>query len=86
MNCVRHGDSTTFETKSSYRRVARQGLPGYTAVARFGFKRRASAVLKSNLIRSIDSIRIPRQSWDEYVLIMNARLMRGTSRQEDKQI
>ena len=34
----------------------------------------------------IDSIRIPRQSWDEYALIMNARLMRGTSRQEDKQI
>ena len=31
----------------------------------------------------IDSIRIPRQSWDEYALIMNARLMRGTSRQED---
>ena len=34
----------------------------------------------------IDSIRIPRQSWDEYVLIMNARLMRGISRQEDKRI
>ena len=31
----------------------------------------------------IDSIRIPRQSWDEYALIMNASLMRGTSRQED---
>ena len=31
----------------------------------------------------IDSIRIPRQSWDEYALIMNARLMRGTCRQED---
>ena len=26
----------------------------YTAVARLGFKRRATAVLKSNLIRSID--------------------------------
>ena len=34
----------------------------------------------------IDSIRIPRQSWDEYAFIMNARLMRGTSRQEEKQI
>ena len=29
--------------------VARQGLPCYTAVARLGFKRRATAVLKSNL-------------------------------------
>ena len=27
---------------------------GYTAVARLGFKRRATAVLKSNLIRSIE--------------------------------
>ena len=44
----------TFETKSSYCRVARQGLPCYTAVARLGFKRRATAVLKSNLIRSIE--------------------------------
>ena len=35
---------------------------------------------------SIDSIRILRQSWDELALIMNARLMRGPSRQEDKQI
>ena len=43
-----------FETKSSFCRVARQGLPCYTAVARLGFKRRATAVLKSNLIRSIE--------------------------------
>ena len=54
MNWVRHGGSTTFETKSSYCRVARQGLPCYTAVAWLGFKRRATAVLKSNLIRSIE--------------------------------
>ena len=27
MNWVRHGNSATFETKSSYRRVARQSLP-----------------------------------------------------------
>ena len=54
MNWVRHGGSTTFETKSSYCRVARQGLPCYTAVARLGFKRRATAVLKSNSIRSIE--------------------------------
>ena len=60
MNWVRHGGSTTFETKSSYCSsycyccVARQGLPCYTAVARLGFKRRASAVLKSNLIRSTE--------------------------------
>ena len=47
------GSSTTFENKSSHCRVARQGLPYYTAVARLGFKRRATAVLKSNLIRSI---------------------------------
>ena len=53
MNWVRHGGSTTFETKSSHCRVARQGLPCYTAVTRLGFKRRATAVLKSNLIRSI---------------------------------
>ena len=33
---------------------ARQSLPCYTAVARLGFKRRATAVLKSNLIRSIE--------------------------------
>ena len=47
--------STTFEAKSSYCRVARQGLPCYTAVAaRLGFKRRATALLKSNLIRSIE--------------------------------
>ena len=42
------------KTKSSYCRVARQGLPCYTAVARLGFKRRATAVLKSNSIRSIE--------------------------------
>ena len=38
MNWVRHGGSTTFETKSSYCRVARQRLPCYTAVTRLGFK------------------------------------------------
>ena len=54
MNWVRHGGSTAFETKSSYFRVARQGLPCYTAVARFGFKRRTTALLKSNLIWSIE--------------------------------
>ena len=43
MNWVRHGGSTTFETKSSYCRVAR-----------LGFKRRAAALLKSNLIRAIE--------------------------------
>ena len=43
MNWVRHGRSTTFETKSSYNRVAR-----------LGFKRRSTAVLNSNLIRSIE--------------------------------
>ena len=54
MNWVRHGNSATFETKSSYRRVARQSLPCYTVVARLGFKRGATAVVtKSNLIRSI---------------------------------
>ena len=46
--------SATFETRSSYCRVARQRLPCYTAVARLGFKRRTTAVLKSNLIRSIE--------------------------------
>ena len=35
-------------------RIARQGLPCYMAVARLGFKRPARAVLKSNLIRSIE--------------------------------
>ena len=30
------------------------GLPCYTAVTQLGFKRRATAVLKSNFIRSID--------------------------------
>ena len=54
MNWVRHGGSTTFETKSSYCRVARQGLPCYTAVARLGFKRRTTTVLKLNLIGSIE--------------------------------
>ena len=43
-----------FETKSSYCLVARQGLPCYTAVARLGFKHRATAVLKSNLIPAIE--------------------------------
>ena len=54
MNWIRHGGSTTFETKSCYCRVARQALLRYTAVARLGFKRRATAVLKSNLILSIE--------------------------------
>ena len=54
MNCVRHGGSTTFETKSSYCPVPGQGFPCYMAVARLGFKRRATAVLKLNLIRSIE--------------------------------
>ena len=54
MNWVRHGGSTTFETKSSYCRVARQGLPCYTAVAQLGFKRHTTAMLKSNLIQSIE--------------------------------
>ena len=53
MNWVRHGGSTTFETTSSYCRVARQGR--YTTAARVGFKRRVTSVLnKSNLIRSIE--------------------------------
>ena len=43
-----------FETKSSFCRVARQGLPCYTAVARLGFTRRTTAVLKPNLIQSIE--------------------------------
>ena len=42
MNWVRHGGSTTFETKSCSCRVARQA------------KRRATAVLKSNLIRATE--------------------------------
>ena len=50
MNWVWHGGSMTFETKSSYCRVAGQGLP----VARLGFKRRATSVLKSNFIRSVE--------------------------------
>ena len=45
MNWVWHGGSTTFETRAT---------AVYTVVARLGFKRRATAVLKSNLIRSID--------------------------------
>ena len=51
MNWVRHGGSATFEGKSSYCRVAQQGLPCciYTAVARLGFKRRATASLKTSL-------------------------------------
>ena len=44
----------TFKTKSSYCHVARQGLLCYTAVARLGFKRYATAVLKSNLIHTIE--------------------------------
>ena len=44
----------TFETKSSCYRVARQRVRCYRAVARLGFKRRTTAVLKSNLIRSIE--------------------------------
>ena len=50
MNWVRHSGSTTFETKSSYCRVARKGLQCYTAAAQLGFKRRATAELKSNSI------------------------------------
>ena len=46
--------STTVTVKSSYCRVARQGVPCYTTVARLGFKRRATSVLKLNLIRSIE--------------------------------
>ena len=34
--------------------LARQGLPCFTAVAQLGFKHRATAVLKLNLIRSIE--------------------------------
>ena len=44
----------TFETKSSYCHVAQQGLSCCMAVARLGFKCRATAVLKSNLIQSIE--------------------------------
>ena len=54
LSSARDGGSTTFETKSSYCRVARQGLPYYSEVARLGFKRRATAVLKLNLIPSIE--------------------------------
>ena len=43
-----------FETKLNYCRVAWQGLPRYTALVRLAFKCRATAVLKSNLIRSIE--------------------------------
>ena len=44
LSSARRGGSTTFETKPSYCRVARQGLPCHTAVARLGFKRRATAI------------------------------------------
>ena len=54
MNRVREGNSATIETKSNYCRVARQSLPCYTAVARLGFKRHATAVLKSSLVGSIE--------------------------------
>ena len=40
--------------KPSRTSVARQGLSCYTAVARLDFKHRATAVVKSNLIRSIE--------------------------------
>ena len=46
------GTAMTFETKSGYCRVARQGLPCYTAVARLSFKRRATAELKSIWVNS----------------------------------
>ena len=46
--------STAAQYQSNYCPVARQGLLCYTAVARLGFKRLATAVLKSNLIRSIE--------------------------------
>ena len=45
---------TAVAEKSSYCRVARQGLPCHTAVVRLGFKRRATALLKSNMIRAIE--------------------------------
>ena len=54
MNWVRYSSSTTFETKSTYCLVALQGLPCFTVVARLGFKRRTTAVLKANLIWSIE--------------------------------
>ena len=53
MNWVQYGGSTTFETKSSYCRVARQGLHCYTAAAQLGFKCRLTVVLKSNSIISL---------------------------------
>ena len=57
---IRHCSGATFETKSSYCRVARHSfscsLPSYTAVAWLGFKRRATAVLKSNLVGHSSSI------------------------------
>ena len=43
-----------FEIKSSCRRVARQCLQCYTAVARLGFRLPATAVLRSNLFRSVE--------------------------------
>ena len=58
MNLVQHDKSTPFETKSRYCRAARQGLPCYAVVPNLikpaelnGFKCRATAVLKSNLIQ-----------------------------------
>ena len=51
-----------------------------------GLPRERSARGTEPHTHGIDSIRILRQSWDELALIMNARLMRGPSRQEDKQI
>ena len=47
---------------------------------------RLSHWISLEVIARIDRIGILRQSWDEWALIMNARLMRGPSRQEDKQI
>ena len=44
--CLKRGRATAVY-------IARQSLPCYAAVAPLGFKRRATALLKSNLIRSI---------------------------------
>ena len=41
---LQRGSSATFEIKSGYCRVARQGLLCYTVVAWLGFKRHATAV------------------------------------------
>ena len=43
-----------FKIKSSCCRVARQCLQCYTAVARLGFRRRATSVLRSNVFRSVE--------------------------------